>query len=243
VWLLPVVAGAIVPHAPLLLPELESPEVAVAAERVRRAVVDLELPDVDAVIVISPHARRTGLYHSGSGSLAPMGRPDIEITVDTADELIHEAARVSGLPLLDDDLDHGIVVPLRLRDWGAPVAGIGIGEDDVRPGTLTQVTAALESMVAARVIIVVSINTSAGLLPRAPLTSLPGAEDSENRLRDLLTTDVGSLSTRALSIAQQGGSCAAGPLTVFGRVCDGERMSVVAHEAPVGVGYLVARTT
>jgi hypothetical protein len=172
-----------------------------------------------------------------------MGRPDIEVAVTTADELIHEAARVSELPLLDDPFDHGVVVPLRLRDWEAPIVGIGLAENDVGPGSLKQVTAALGSTLGVRALVVVSINTSAGLLPRAPLTHMAAAEDSENRLRDLLTTDVGSLSSRALSIAQQGGSCAAGPLTVFGRICEGERMRVMAHEAPVGVGYLVARTT
>ena len=111
-----------------------------------RAVADLELPDVDAVVVISPHARKTGLYHSTTGSLAPMGRPDIEVAVDTADDLIHEAGRVSGLPLLDDGLDHGIVVPLRLRDWGVPVAAVGIGENDVGSEALAQVTVALEAL-------------------------------------------------------------------------------------------------
>jgi hypothetical protein len=80
-------------------------------------------------------------------------------------------------------------------------------------------------------------------MPRAPLTHLGGAKDADRRLQELLTADVGALSSRALGIAQQGGSCAAGPLTVLGRLLDEYRMTVLAHEAPVGVGYLVARTT
>lgn len=173
-----------------------------------------------------------------------MGRADIGVTAEISDDLVHEVARSSGLPLLDDDLDHGLVVPLRLRDWGAPIVAMGIGENDVTPETLTHMTRAIESVAeSAHVLVVASVNTSAGLLPRAPLTHLRGAEEADRRLQELLATDVGALSSRALGIAQQGGSCAAGPVTVLGRVFDEYQMSVLAHEAPVGVGYLVAQTT
>ncbi|MGH2807909.1 MAG: hypothetical protein ACRDKT_11615 [Actinomycetota bacterium] len=215
-----------------------------AAARVRAAVSELELPDADVVVMVSPHARRTGLYHSGSGSLRPMGIADIEVAVDADDAAIHTVARDCGLPLSDEELDHGIVVPLGLRDWAAPLVAIGIGDNAVTPEALTQITGAVQSIAqGARVLIVASVNTSAGLLPRAPLSHIPGAEDAERRLQDLLVSDVGALSTRALGIAQQGGSCAAGPLTVLGRLLEERVMVVDVHEAPVGVGYLVAHTT
>lgn len=217
--LLPVVAGAVVPHAPLLLPELESAEVAEGATRLRKAVDSIEF-DVDTVVMLSPHASRSGVYSRAAGNLAPFGVSGLDVEVPTNEKLRDGL----GLPVIADPLDHGIVVPLLLRDWFAPTVGVGVVGD-------LHVNLDLDL----RIAVVASVNLSAGLSPRAPLTEVPGAADAEAAFVEGLERDVGSARTDGLV-----GSCGAEVLRVFARIFQGRTARVLAHESPVGVGYVVA---
>ena len=50
----------------------------------------------------------------------------------------------------------------------------------------------------------------------------------------------GSVANSKVDLAIVGGSCAAGPLTVFGRLFPGSLLDVLVYRHPFGVGYLVA---
>ena len=214
--LLPVVAGAIVPHAPLLLPQLESPEVAGAAIAIREAVQRIDIKDAEALVLLTPHGRKPGVYRSASGDLHSFGVPDVQVTVDPWE--------LPGVPAVDGPLDHGAVVPLALRDWAVPVAVVATGGG---PQLALQTDR--------RVVVVVSANLSAGLTSRAPLTEIAGAREAEERFVEALQEDVGLSTEQDLP-----GTCSGAVIQAFAKLFAGRRARVLAHEAPVGVGYLVA---
>jgi hypothetical protein len=149
-----------------------------------------------------------------------------------------------GWALTDDELDHGAVVPF-LLDWmpDVPVVVVGMGEDspgDELRSDARALALALPAVVAERsVLFVSSANTSAGLTPRAPLTEVPGAAEAERGLLEAL--DAGSrIEEAAVALAKVGGSCGLGPLTAWAALF--RRAEILAHESPLGVGYLVARS-
>lgn len=218
------------PHAPLLLPELESEEVAASAARIRDAAGALALEDVEALVVVSPHAPGTGSYSEVAGDLSSFGVPGVEVTA--------EAVALPGIGSLSDPIDHGISVPLRMLGWGGPVGAVGFAEEGLDLGDVVTVERAIES-VTERVAVIVSVNLAAGLSPRAPLIELEGAAEAEEMLLQAIQQDLGWLLTGAKSIADAG-SCGMAPLMLMARLFKGRRARVLAHEAPVGVGYLVA---
>ena len=207
------------PHAPLLLPELESPEVAAAASTIRAAVRSLDL-DVDALILLTPHSRTPGVYASVAGDLSGFGVPEIDAKAETDDEV----AAALGLPMVESRIDHGVLVPLLLGGWDVPVVGVGVASD-----------AAVNLETDRRVAVLGSLNLSAGLSPRAPLTEIAGATESESAFVEAVAKDV----TAAAGMVPPG-SCGGSVMATMGRLFGGRAARVLAHEAPVGVGYLVA---
>jgi hypothetical protein len=203
-----------------LLPELESPEVADAAASVRRAIAALSFDDVDVIVLLTPHASKAGVYRQVRGHLGSFGLPDIAVAAPTNDEVIGAI----GSPLLDEGADHGVVVPLRLGRWSQPVVAVGVAGGE---------RLAFESE--ERVAVVASVNGSAGISARAPLTAVPGADVAERRFADAVQNDLRSVASIELP-----GSCGSDVLATFAEVFDGRRAKVLAHEVPVGVGYLVA---
>lgn len=242
--LLPLVGGAIVPHAPLLLPELESDEVADAARLVRGACRQIRFHGADVVVILSPHAAVSGVYRSSAGSLDAFGIAGIEEEGIEDAEATKEFADLASLGMLHDEADHGVVVTSRLLGCDVPVVAAGFaeaGSPNATHATADRLSGALVSLASGRrVSIVASANGSAGLSARAPLTELRGARAIEGRLRDAVETDLGRLTSLAREMRSLGGSCAQGPLEVLGELFSGRRARVFAHEAPVGVGYMVA---
>ena len=158
-----------------------------------------------------------------SGDLSSFGIGGVEGKAETDSGLIQSL----GLPTIDGPIDHGVLVPVLLAKWEAPVVAVGVNSD-------TQLGSDLE----ARVGVVASVNLSAGLSQRAPLTEISGAVEAEERFVSALTEDVGA-ATRNVPP----GSCSDAVLAVFGRIFAGRPARILAHEAPVGVGYLVAEMT
>lgn len=234
--------GLILPHAPLLLPEvLEGPEDDALA-RVRAACATAARGlDGSRAVVASPHANRTGVYVSPYGDLADLG-PRAPAALCPLDlQLAEEVAERWGRPLLDEPLDHGIVVPLLLSPPSGTIVAIGF--EDAADATddaseLATVLAELDL----EATVIASANLSAGITERAPLTRLPGAEELEIETAKGLEQDAASLLETAPRLATLAGSCSAGPLTLFGRLFGRRSVEVLAHEWPFGVGYLVART-
>ena len=182
------------------------------------------------LVVVSPHGPETGAYEDLSGDLSSFGVEGGDVSVTTSP--------VPGLGVVKEPVDHGVLVPLRLLSWDRPAAGVCFVEDGgVRD--LVPVERAISSLTE-RVAVVVSANLSAGLTPRAPLTEIEGAVAAETEVVEALRSDVGSLLQGARELP---GGCSAATLMLMARLFGGRSARVLAHEWPVGVGYLVAEVT
>jgi hypothetical protein len=238
--------GAIVPHAPLLLAELSSPEVEPSAQAIRSAIAALDLGAPDVVVVLSPHGKTTGVYGRAAGSLTEFGVDWVTVDRAADRDAAAQLARAWGRPVLDADVDHGVLVALRMLDaCGAPVVAAALAERDAGSGDAHPVAHRFAAAVTAlahggRVAFVASANTSAALSRRAPFTERAEAVWVERLLLEGLPRDAGCADDLADDLARRGLSCGVGPLAAFGRLFRGAPAVVDAYESPVGIGYLVA---
>ena len=232
--------GLIVPHAPLLLPEVLESSREGAAARVRKGcAAAARVFDGPRALVASPHAMHTGVYVAPYGDLAELGprAPAVLCPLDL--DASREIAGRWGKPEIDEPLDHGIVVGLLLAPPPVPVVAVGFAQDVDAREDAAALAEVLEEMAFAGTV-VASANLSAGLTDGAPLTRLPGAEELERETIDRLRLDAGSLLETAPRLTAAAGSCGLGPLSLLGHLFEGRPAEVLAHEWPFGVGYLVA---
>jgi len=241
--------GAVVPHAPVLIEDIQpSPD---EGRRVRKAFDALDVSTADVIVLISPHGSMAGIYERCEGSLRGFGIDGFEVERDTDAELSLALARAWGRPLIDARLDFGIVVPLLLGLGGdLPVVGVslprttGLKGDSLSDaldaaGTLADVLATTTD--GRDLAVVASAHASAGLSARAPLTEVPGATEADRDLVAALEEDpalVEGLIGRLHAIGQ---ACGVGPLATVGRLFEGWRTEGITYEAPYGVGYMVGQ--
>jgi hypothetical protein len=134
-------------------------------------------------------------------------------------------------------------VAVELLVPATPVIAVGFAETDPDlHGAAAGLAEAIERSDLGDVSIVASVNSGAGITPRAPLTELAGGEALEHEMARVVKKDVGDLGDIAPRLVAGGASCGLGPLLVLARLFEGVSMEVVAHVWPYGVGYLVART-
>ena len=212
----------------------------------RAAVERLDPNAADVLAIASPHGPQLGIYREISGHLGGFGLPEISATAPAFD-LWADVPGSEGVAI-DRPIDHGIVVPLRLMKSELPVMALaaadpGVGNSDECIAAAKR-AAGLIKMIATNhdVVFVASVNTSACLSSRSPYPTEVD-EGSEARLVEILQTDLGLLREEAPAITERAHSCALAPLLVLGHLFRGRKMEVLAHEAPVGVGYVVAQVT
>lgn len=191
-----VVLGAIVPHPPIVIPEVGGREVAkVAATREAMEELARKVKEAgpEAIVVISPH---TALFRDAisllveprlQGSFAAFGVPGLNFTVDNDLELVQgimAACRELEVPAVEltgrlkmrfglrEGLDHGVLVPLYyFREAGivAPlvVACIALLPPEVLYNFGRALARACSSQ-GKRVVVVASSDLSHRLTPAAP---------------------------------------------------------------------------
>ena len=242
-WFL--LVGLIVPHAPVLLPQTrggEAPEPRLPAR------------DQDAAlcVVLSPHGPRTGVYRRVRGDLNDFGLRGVTVERRTDRAFGKEIARAWGQPLLEEPLDHGVVVPLQIAIPPVLAVVAAAIEEFTGPaeGSVEQALEAGASFARAMkelgetrdLIVAASAHTSAALSPAAPLTERPAGHELERRLTQALDEDLGLLAEIEPELWADSGSCGAGTLHAFGLMFAGRNATTTFREAPFGVGYLLAQT-
>lgn len=237
------------PHAPILLP-IVGLQLLDETERVAASAAKNGFEDVDAVVLLSSHGERSGVYARVAGSLDGFGIPGVVGRRATDPELQSMLAAAWGGRVVGGPVDHGVLVPLLCGVApDTPVVAATVAEvtgpapsdvnamlDDAR----AFVDALLSVSAHRRIALVASLNTSAALTPRAPLGYRREAVEVESRVLAALETDLGALPELAGDLWACGGSCGAGPLWVFGSVFSGHAATITCYERPFGVGYLVA---
>lgn len=242
--------GAIVPHAPVLLPELASRETRVASKHVQSALAALDWDKVDVVVIVSPHGSTSGVYARARTSLDDLGVSGIEVSWPPHEEISVELACRWGRRRVHEVVDHGIAVPVAAGcASGKPVVAVTIEDVVASGGSALErslsaggaLTDALHALAENRSVgVVASAHTSAALSPRAPLTERPEALATEERVLTGLRSDAGTLVDLARPLWVDGGACGVAVLSVFGRLFAGRPADVVLYECPVGIGYVVA---
>lgn len=218
--------GALVPHAPLLLPQVTP--TAEGLSDIWDALTRVQIPEDAVVIVLSPHAP-PGIYAENDGSLADFGIPSVTGRFARADVDL-------GAGVLDAPLDHGALVPLLILDVQKPVVVVGLeGVSD-----MSDMSDALRKHGSEReLFIICSAHTSVRLTERAPL---PYSFDAV-RLESRFITDIESDCKAAADLADEmwtvGDSCSRTTLSAFGKLFAGAEGRVLAYGSAFGVGYPV----
>jgi hypothetical protein len=246
------VQGALVPHAPVLLPEVVGHGVAAETEDIRNALGTLSFDSVNLVVVLSPHAHATGVYDSVAGDLDNFGVSGIELERPADPDAVSTLAATWGKPVLREPIDHGVLIPLKALATGpTPVVAAGLAGTDEEATPPDEAIAAGMAFADAIVelsrdrslCLVVSAQTSSALTPRAPLTERAEAKPVEADVLRALGGDPSALRGSVRDLWRLGGSCSPGTLAAYGQVFAGRESEVLAYMYPFGVGYVVARVT
>jgi hypothetical protein len=192
------------------------------------------------VVIASPHGKATGVYARDSGDLSAFG-VDLQAQWARDGDLSRALVGEWDQPMLRHIPDQGVVVPLAAIDLrGTPVVAVSFEEgSDALPVANTLGPAVASLALERRVLFIASANGSTGLTPKAPATEIAGARDTEERIVRQLSENAGTLIREAEALAEIG-SCGLGPLVAFGTLFEGRPAKILAHEAPFGVGYIVA---
>jgi aromatic ring-opening dioxygenase LigB subunit len=221
------------------------------ALRIRKAVLDLELEEDATVVLISPHGTDARVCRSADGTLDALGVPDITVTAPVDTELVSRLADEWIWPPSSEEIDHGATVPLALGaakiNRVVPVALPEItGPDGTSLAKAHDAARALTDALGTvaenkKVAVIASVNTSAGLSPRGPLTEVPGAAEIESRVLEAIQRDLAEVEGLVDELHSAGGSCGSGPLLCLALLFGGHPARLLAYERPVGVGYPVAQ--
>ena len=240
--------GAVVPHAPLLVPSINP---AGGGRGLAGALEAVRSRDADVVFLVSPHAERQGVYTRAVGDLKRMSIPKARAEFSVDPELSGQFAFEWGEPRVDLPLDHGVVVPslLGALPIGAPVISCAL-EETTGPqksftGAQGRAAAGLAAAIATfaqgkKVAVIASGHGAAGLGPRAPLTQLPGAEVLDERILDAIESDLGDVLQIDEASWSHGDPCGRGPLLALAHLFQGNAGAVHGYNSTQGVGYIVA---
>lgn len=234
--------GALVPHAPVLLPQVNG----AGGVALRAAAAALDLSEHEVLIFVSPHGASDRVYARAEGDLSGFGVSGLEVRAKVDAGLAEGLAQRWDRPLADDALDHGALVPVALLRPERPVVAVAIGERDDGAAEALESGRSLaraigELNVEGSIAVIVSGHGSAALSARAPLTDRPEGHRLQEAILEAATTDLSSLLEIPEGWWEQGGSCSAGAFATLASLFPGRALDISAQDAPFGVGYMVGR--
>ncbi|MBR6208245.1 MAG: AmmeMemoRadiSam system protein A [Oscillospiraceae bacterium] len=256
-----VVAAIMVPHPPILLPEVgrgEEEKIAATQQDYERAAALAAELRPDTVVISSPHAVMYGDYFHispGKGARGDMGRfraPQLRFRVDYDESFVSELcrrAKQAGFPAgtlgeRGPELDHGTMIPLyyidrqytdyrlvRLGLSGLPLA------DHYRLGRMIAQTA---EALGRRVLFVGSGDLSHKLLPEGPYGYAPEGPAYDERLMDVMgRAAFDELLDFEESFCEKAAECGHRSFCILAGALDGKAVETerLSHQGTFGVGY------
>lgn len=261
--------SALFPHPPLAVEEIGGKELKKAEKTVegfkKTAQQIAEIDDLDLLIFITPHG---AVFRSAAsiivkdelyGDFKDFAKPQIKFKeksdVDYAEKL-YENAKEAGLSLqilkkndllnygIDNELDHGIMVPLYyLKKAGIdlPIIAISIGfisyQELYEIGKKIAETADEESY---KIAVIASGDLSHRLKKGAPAGYHPDAHLFDEKLIDLLKNkDFRGILNIDQDLVEKAGECGLRPIIMMlGSISDKNvELELNSYEGPFGVGY------
>lgn len=264
------VAAALLPHPPIMLPEIGGPELAAMTQTiqaVQKAAQGIVSQRPETIVIMSPHAY---VFPDGaaifpeprlSGNLGAFGYPELSMScytdMDLAEEIIREAQPIVPLHCIDSawsqqyghplTLDQGTFVPLyylRKAGFDGPIVLVSPRFSQYDSMTvLGKVVTKAAQRLQRRIAVVASGDLSHRLLPQAPNGYSPqGAVFDNTVMTALQQQDMTLLRAMPQSLIDEAGMCGLPSVYfLFGALHTmNPVLSVYSYEGPFGVGYGVA---
>lgn len=253
-----IVLGTIMPHPPILIPDIGKGRIKEAAaskkalENIAKKMMGL---DFDTIIVITPHGEvgrasvpvYTGHIFEGSFSMFGMPKPifNFKGDVELGLAIVKNSELASSCP--ETLLDHGALVPLyypQAMGMKKPILPVGIG---FMP--LTKLFEFGKSMaktikeLGRKVVIIASADMSHRLTPDAPSGYSPKGREFDKQLVKLVEGyDVKGILNFNEALAEEAGQDALWSIAILLGALDGVdvKQELLSYEGPFGVGYMVA---
>jgi AmmeMemoRadiSam system protein A len=261
------ILGIIAPHPPIMVREVGRTDADVtkaSARAVDTARLLLERYQPDTIVLMSPHATAyrdaftvttasrlrgdLGQFGAPSVALDVAGDPGLAAAILTAADAagVPAVARPESRPNADDELDHGVLVPMAFLDRAGRWPLVELSLSYLPYGTHRAFGAAVRTAAVGlgrRVAFVASGDCSHRLLPTAPAGYAPTAHFFDERLVEALTVgDFEALATIDPALVEAAGECGLRSFITLGGFLAGSGAvpRVLAYEGPWGVGYLTA---
>ncbi len=258
---MPILAGFMVPHPPLIVPavgrggEKEIEETTRAYERVADEIADLK---PDTIIVTSPHSIMYADYFhisprdSAKGSFKGFNAPEVSFreTYDTElVEAICDLAAENDFPAgtmgeRDRDLDHGTMVPLwfiekKYRDFKLVRIGLS-GLTLADHYTFGQMIDKAVEQTGRRAVLVASGDLSHKLQDYGPYGFAPEGPEYDKRIMDVMgRTAFGELLDFDEKFLDRAAECGHRSFVIMAGAMDGKsvKAEMLSHQDVTGVGY------
>lgn len=255
---------AIVPHPPIIVPEIGKGE-ELKAEKTIFGLIKLcgEIAELkpETIVIVTPHSEFNPYFfsvYSGnvlSGNFGMFSAPQVKLEFDNDIEFIKELGlRIkedfSRLNLLPDNalLDHGSLVPLYYLSkagYNGKVVVINYTMFDKEKHILFgKFIAETAEKLGRKTVFLASGDLSHRLKPGAPAGYDPGAKKFDELIAEgVLKGDYNMITDISSEIRNTAGECGYNSLMVaFGVVDNTPRHNeIISYEAPFGVGYMVAK--
>ncbi len=259
-----IVFGCIVPHPPLLVPDIgRGQEAAISAttQAMEKLTDKLAEQHAQTVLVISPHGEYYGdamgilTAPSSTGDLRNWGVPgprqhfdnDLDMVALIQKEAGADNIRLKSIGKSSYELDHGVMVPMHFllsAMKGVPLVPLSFSwlplETHFAFGKA--VGRAVEQS-HKRVALVASGDLSHRLIPGAPAGYEPmGKVFDEKLVKALSCMDAEGVLNLDQELIERAGECGLRSFVILLGVLDGLEVKpeILSYEGPFGVGYLVA---
>ncbi|HWI56920.1 MAG TPA: AmmeMemoRadiSam system protein A [Bacillota bacterium] len=252
------------PHAPVLVPVLAERHhgdatAKATTEAMRQGARRLMASRPEVLVVISPHtprSRRGVCFWAGPsmiGSLAQFGVPGRLFELPVAESfgqswtLALNERGLAPLPLSDEPLDHGAVVPLFFlaeAGWNGPTMVMGLPEPaDEHTVSLGEAIAHAAAETGQRAAVLASGDMSHALKPGAPAGYHPLAAGFDQKFMDLVRTgayrELTGIDNDLRDLAAEDVLDSTVAATAAAK-WNSQGHAVLSYEGPFGVGYGVA---
>ncbi len=258
---MPVLAAYIVPHPPMIVPEVgRGSEQQITATRTAYLRVAEEIAELkpETIIISSPHATMYADYFhispgsSAEGSFAGFRAPQVRFRETYDEELVRTIARKADdarlsagtLGQREPALDHGTMVPLyfiRQKFSGFQLVRLGLSglplEEHYRFGQVIQ-DAVVET--GRRVVFVASGDLSHKLQTYGPYGFAPEGPQYDTRVMDVCgRASFGELFDFEEAFCERAAECGHRSFVIMAGVLDGLTVEAdaLSHEDVTGVGY------
>lgn len=262
-----VLAAAIVPHPPIILPEVgrgEEQKIQKTIDAYREAARRIAILNPDTVIIASPHATLYGDYfhispgEGAQGGLRQFGIHNLTVTVSYDGEFVQQLSEMAvkrGLPAgtlgeREKELDHGTLIPVRfLQEQGVscPVVRIGLsGLSLLEHYRLGQCIAAAATNLNRRVVFVASGDLSHKLTIEGPYGfAAEGPEFDREVTEAMAAGDFLRLMTFPEDFCEAAAECGLRSFVIMAGALDGRAVQpeLLSYEGTFGVGYAVGMFT